>query len=170
MALALPLLTGEIAAAPGGRAQFEPMFEAHCLNCHDADEKKGGLDLAALPWNPADAGNQQLWTRILDLLDKDEMPPKRKPRPPGELRHDCLTALRGALHQDSLERQQRDGRVVFRRLNRAEYANTLHDLLGTDTALQGFLPQDPTAGGFDNIGPTISLSKMPVILDMRQSV
>ena len=129
LALALPLLAGEIVAAPGWRARLEPLFEAHCLTCHDADEKKGGLDLASLAWNPADAGNQQLWTKVFDLVEQDEMPPKRKPRPPADLRHGALTALRGALHHDSLERQQREGRVVFRRLNRAEYANTLHDLL-----------------------------------------
>jgi hypothetical protein len=158
IALALPLFGGQVVAAPGWRAQLEPMFEAHCFKCHDADEKKGGLDLGGLPWNPADAANQQLWTKILDQVEKDEMPPKRKPRPPAELREDYLKALRGALHQDSMERQNRDGRVVFRRLNRAEYANTLHDLLGTDTALQGLLPQDPTAGGFDNIGAALNLS------------
>jgi mono/diheme cytochrome c family protein len=75
MALALPLLGGELAAATGWRAQLEPMFEAHCLNCHDADERKGGLDLSVLPWNPADAGNQQLWTKLFDQVEKDEMPP-----------------------------------------------------------------------------------------------
>ena len=158
LALALLLLGSESAAAPGWRARLEPLFEAHCLTCHDADEKKGGLALASLAWNPADAGNQQLWTKILDLVEQDEMPPKRKPRPPADLRHGALTALRGALHHDSLERQKREGRVVFRRLNRAEYVNTLHDLLGKDTALQGLLPQDPTAGGFDNIGAALNLS------------
>ena len=158
LALALPLLGGEIAAAPDWRARLEPLFEAHCLTCHDADEKKGGLDLASLAWNPADAGNQQLWTKVFDLVEQDEMPPKRKPRPPADLRHGALTALRGALHHDSLDRQKREGRVVFRRLNRAEYVNTLHDLLGTDTALQGLLPQDPTTGGFDNIGAGLNLS------------
>ena len=32
-------------------------FEKHCFDSHDATEKKGGLDLAALKTNFADAEN-----------------------------------------------------------------------------------------------------------------
>ena len=52
LALALPLLGGEIAAAPGWRARLEPLFEAHCLTCHDADEKNAG-EVPIDAWPPS---------------------------------------------------------------------------------------------------------------------
>ena len=42
------------------------------------------------------------------------------------------------------------GRVVVRRLNRAEYNNTVRDLLGVDSSPADDFPQDDTGYGFDN--------------------
>lgn len=41
------------------------------------------------------------------------------------------------------------GRVALRRLNRAEYDNTVRDLLGVDLELKNLLPPDQSANGFD---------------------
>ena len=42
-------------------------------------------------------------------------------------------------------------RVTVRRLNRAEYNNTVRDLLGLDLQLANDFPQDDSAYGFHNI-------------------
>jgi len=42
------------------------------------------------------------------------------------------------------------GRVPLRRLNRAEYENTVRDLLGVDIDLKEMLPPDTSGNGFDN--------------------
>ena len=57
-------------------------------------------------------------------------------------------------------RQKAEGRVVLRRLNRTEYQNTMHDLLGVDSDLKSLLPEDTTALGFDNIGEALHLSSV----------
>ncbi len=68
------------------------------------------------------------------------------------------------LHAASLERQQKKGRVVLRRLNGTEYENTLRDLLGTSVALKEMLPEDNTAAGFDNVSSGLDLSATHFLL------
>src|SRR5438094_4397143 len=58
------------------------LFDAHCLGCHDAQTKSGGLDLAALPFKPDDADNFARWVKVHDRITVGEMPPRKKPRPP----------------------------------------------------------------------------------------
>jgi len=50
------------------------------------------------------------------------------------------------------------GRVTARRLNRAEYNNTIRDLLGVDVRPADYFPQDDSGYGFDNNGDVLSLS------------
>jgi mono/diheme cytochrome c family protein len=88
-------LASASAAELGGK--LEPMFEQHCYDCHDADAKKGGLDLTALKWQPDDIENLQQWTKVFDKVERGEMPPKKKGRPAAELSHAFLKTLRGEL-------------------------------------------------------------------------
>jgi|688.fasta_scaffold53537_1 mono/diheme cytochrome c family protein len=144
------------AAELGGK--LEPMFDQHCYECHDADVKKGGLDLAALKWQLDDIENLQQWTKVFDKVERGEMPPKKQERPAAEVSRVFLKTLHDGLHGFSRAKQESAGRVVYRRLNRTEYVQTMHDLLGIDTPLRDLLPEDGTAGGFDNIGEALNLS------------
>ena len=56
------------------------------------------------------------------------------------------------------------GRVAIRRLNRAEYNNTIRDLIGLDLHPADEFPSDDVGYGFDNIGDV--LSTPPVLLEM----
>ena len=43
--------SGAAAGAPAvPKSQWAPLFENHCVECHDADNKKGGLNLDTLDW------------------------------------------------------------------------------------------------------------------------
>ena len=48
--------------------------------------------------------------------------------------------------------------MVLRRLNRAEYENTVRDLLGVDVDLKDLLPADTSANGFDNSAEALHVS------------
>jgi mono/diheme cytochrome c family protein len=154
------LCTAALASASAAElgSKLEPMFDQHCYDCHDADAKKGGLDLAALKWKPDDVENLQQWTKVFDKVERGEMPPKKKERPPAAVSSTFLKTLHDELHTFSRHKQESEGRVVYRRLNRTEYVNTINDLLGIDTPLRDMLPEDGTAGGFDNIGAALNLS------------
>jgi hypothetical protein len=58
------------------------------------------------------------------------------------------------------------GRVTLHRLNRAEYNNTVADLLGTTLRPADAFPADDPGGDFDNISDVLSLS--PLHLSMYQ--
>jgi len=56
----------------------------------------------------------------------------------------------GQVAKGEAARNAAQGRVVMRRLNRAEYMNTARDLLGVNIDLTDLLPEDTSANGFDN--------------------
>src|SRR5437016_2395261 len=112
----------QAAELPGAR--IDAFFERHCYSCHDQTEQKGGLDLEALTRNPSDPESLRRWVRVFDRVAEAEMPPKKKPRPAADELKDFLATLRGPLVEN--DRAQRE--VVHRRLNRAEYENTVRDL------------------------------------------
>jgi hypothetical protein len=55
------------------------------------------------------------------------------------------------------------GRPPIHRLNSAEYANAIRDLLGLDFDAVSLFPVDPSLGGFDNVGGVLSVS--PLLLE-----
>ena len=55
------------------------------------------------------------------------------------------------------------GHVAARRLNRAEYNNTVRDLLAVDFQPAADFPADDSGYGFDNIGDVLSLS--PILME-----
>ena len=52
------------------------------------------------------------------------------------------------------------GRVTLHRLNRAEYNNTVHDLLGTSSRPADDFPIDDRGNGFDNMADVLTLSPL----------
>ncbi len=56
--------------------------------------------------------------------------------------------------------QPEPGHVTARRLNRAEYNNTVRDLLAVDFQPAADFPADDSGYGFDNIGDVLSLSPL----------
>src|SRR5436309_7393782 len=76
----LCLVVAVASASPG--ASLPPndrqFLEKHCFECHDSEMKKGGLDLTALKFDPANSTNFSEWVLVHDRVSKGEMPPKRK--------------------------------------------------------------------------------------------
>ena len=113
-------------AAPDRRAAF---LEAHCAGCHNDVDRKGGLDLEALRFNPSDPANVERWVRIHDRVVAGEMPPAEKRRPDVSATAEFTRALGQELAAGEAERIAREGRAGCRRLNGHEYENALRDLL-----------------------------------------
>ena len=53
----------------------------HCTSCHNAEDKRGRLDLTTLAFDPKDPANLAVWVRVHDRVAAGEMPPKSRPRP-----------------------------------------------------------------------------------------
>ncbi len=143
-------------AAPAPNA----FLEKYCADCHDADEKKGGLDLSSLPWDLENRENFDEWVKVVDLVAKGEMPPKKKERPETGATHAFLAGIGNELRSFQSQRQAQTGRAVLRRLNRVEYEHTMQDLLGIATPLAALLPGDGSMHGFDTVAEGLRLSTL----------
>ncbi len=137
---------------PSAAAQADPtaFLIAHCQKCHAGESPKGEFAIAALGNNFADPQNSNRWHNVLQHLSDDTMPPESEPRPPAEQVRTVVTWITQQLTTAEMSRRRIAGRVVMRRLNRAEYANTVRDLLGVEVDLTDLLPLDTSTNGFDN--------------------
>ena len=149
-------------SAPAQQDTFENEFlqiaGQHCVGCHGADIQKRKLRLDQLPVKFDDRDTNTTWVRVLDRLSRGDMPPKSQARPPERDLRAVAESLRKQLHEVSFAKQQADGRVVLRRLNRTEYENTLRDLLGPGVEVKELLPDDNIAAGFDNVSAVLDVS------------
>ncbi len=141
----------------------QPFLSANCYGCHNPQLKSGGLDLESYKSAVSLTAERETWERILLKLRTGEMPPKGMPRP----NHAELESVIGWIESE-FDRADRlakpdPGRVTARRLNRAEYNNTVRDLVGVDFRPADDFPQDDSGYGFDNIGDVLSLS--PVLME-----
>jgi mono/diheme cytochrome c family protein len=129
-------------------------LQKYCATCHNDRAKAGGLSLAAV--DPAQvAGHAEVWEKVVRKLKTGAMPPAGMPRPAAATA-DALTAWL----ENELDRSAAPypGRPVLRRLNRAEYANAIRDLLDLRVDVKALLPPDDSAFGFDNVGDLLVVS------------
>ncbi len=103
------------------------------------------------------------WARVQQMIQSGAMPPKGRPRPDDTEVQNVLRALEQALAREEANLKPAPGRVTARRLNRAEYNNTVRDLLGVTLRPADDFPQDDSGYGFDNIGDVLSVS--PVLME-----
>src|SRR4029079_7038106 len=102
------------------------------------------LDLAS-PHANADA-----WEKVARKLRAGMMPPPGAPRPSEETRTALVSSLEQALDRAAAASPS-PGLPLVHRLNRAEYANAIRDLLALDIDASSLLPPDDSSSGFDNI-------------------
>jgi hypothetical protein len=131
-------------------------LKQYCVSCHNARVKSGGLALDALDPQTLD-GHVDVWEKVVRKLRTGMMPPDGAPRPAAAARETFTTSLESAL--DRLAARQLDpGAPALHRLNRAEYANVIRELLALDVDVSALLPPDDSAAGFDNIADVLTVS------------
>ena len=131
-------------------------LKQYCVSCHNARVKSGGLALDALDPLMLE-GHADVWEKVVRKLRTGMMPPDGAPRPAPAARETFTASLESAL--DRLAARQLDpGAPALHRLNRAEYANVIRDLLALDVDVSALLPPDDSAAGFDNIADVLTVS------------
>jgi len=134
-------------------------IEQYCVECHDADTQKGGLDLTALKFDPANSTNFSSWVLVHDRVSNGEMPPRKKARPAPEQTDAFVKSLASSLTAAEQARAAQEGRATQRRLNRYEYENALRDLLHAPwLQVRDSLPEDGEANRFNKIGDALDIS------------
>src|SRR5919198_1142757 len=119
------------AARPATEAAAQrALLDQYCVTCHSDRLKRANLSLENLDLTRV-ADNPQLWEKVIRKLRAGVMPP------PGVRRPETAqyTALTEFL-ENEIDRQAmakiNPGTKVLHRLNRAEYANAIRDLLGLE--------------------------------------
>lgn len=152
------LLALALSALPVRAAIPRPFLERHCVECHDAEVKKAGLDLTALPAE-LEGDTFAMWVKIHDRVRAGEMPPPKKARPEAKELDAAMTSLAADLSAADHAREQRDGRSHMRRLNRAEFEYSLRDLLSLPALkVKDVLPEDGKSHGFDRLADALDIS------------
>ena len=155
------MIAAEPLAADDGKSLGDPtkqLFVGHCQKCHSGTKPKGDFKIENLTPDFSDRKNREQWLTVLEQLKTGEMPPKDKPRPPAKEVQAAVNWISGRAGAAELARRATEGRVVLRRLNRAEYANTVRDLLGVEVDLTDLLPPDTSVSGFDNSAEALHTS------------
>ncbi len=128
----------------------------YCSGCHNDTLKTAGWSVTPLDPEHLEADNA-LWEKILRRVSLGEMPPRGMPRPPKEQIADFTHWLAGSLDAMALAHPN-PGHATLRRMNRAEYANAVRDLLGLEVDLSKDLPVDDTGYGLRHIADVLTVS------------
>ena len=149
----------------GQATTLRAAVDRYCSTCHNSrvatTATASGVVLDKADLNHV-ADDPALWEKVVRKLRTGGMPPEGSPRP-DRATHDTLIGfIESRLDRAALERPN-PGRSSVHRLNRAEYANAIRDLLALEVDAATLLPPDDTANGFDNIADVLSLS--PALLE-----
>jgi hypothetical protein len=147
------------AAAPSSPQQA--LINQYCVTCHNQRAKTANvmfdtMDVTDVSQHP------EIWERAVRKLRGGMMPPPGARRPDQAAIEGLATYLETALDA-SAAAHPNPGRVAVHRLNRAEYANVIEDLLGVHVDASALLPKDDISNGFDNIASVLKVS--PSFLD-----
>ena len=136
--------------------QTKAALDQYCVTCHNARLKSGGLVLDTSVLDRV-AANAETWEKVVRKLRTGVMPPQGARRPDQPTYDRLITWLEDELDAPASTHPY-PGRPVLHRLNRAEYANAIRDLLGLNVDVAALLPPDDSAYGFDNVADVLGSS------------
>jgi hypothetical protein len=147
------------ASAPASRTASLPdsaFLKQYCITCHNDRIKAGSLVLETI--NVASVDDTiEVWEKVVRKLRTGMMPPRNAPKPPAAVADAFTAALESSLDRAAARRPD-PGIPSLHRLNRAEYANAIRDLLTLDVDVAAMLPPDDSAAGFDNNADVLGVS------------
>ena len=129
-----------------------------CVSCHNdrlrtADLSLETLDMAAV------GDHAELWEPVVAKLRTRAMPPVGRPRPADETYTRLAGWLETEIDRVAASRPNPGRTEAFHRLNRAEYANAVRDLLDLEVDVEELLPADDfDEFGFDNMADVLTVS------------
>ena len=148
------LLFALLAASLYAQTPLESTANRYCVACHNDKLHTAGLSLASIDTAPSDT-----LEKVLRKLRSGEMPPVGMPAPDAATRSNIVHWLETRLDKAATEHPD-PGAPGIHRLNRAEYRNSVRDLLGLDMDHAANLPPDDSGYGFDNIADALTVSPL----------
>jgi hypothetical protein len=153
--LSLFALSASVSAAPTAtdkqfHAEIQPLLAKYCFRCHGPKKPKGKIELASIKDPRTVLLDRAKWLKVLEKLTDEEMPPK-DPLPSEAERKKLIAWFDDKLNNIDWSKVKKPGHVLFPRLNRTEYINTMRDLLGVEVLAAKTLSEDGAGlSGFNN--------------------
>ena len=148
-------------SASRSREAVNDMVADYCVTCHNDASRTAGLSLEAFdvehPENDAETAE-----KMLRKLHTGMMPPSFASQPEPETVKAFVGTLETRIDEDAA-RNPNPGRRTFQRLNRAEYARSVKDLVALEVDVEALLPADTISHSFDNIADVQGMS--PTVMD-----
>jgi Protein of unknown function (DUF1592)/Protein of unknown function (DUF1588)/Protein of unknown function (DUF1587)/Protein of unknown function (DUF1585)/Protein of unknown function (DUF1595)/Cytochrome C oxidase, cbb3-type, subunit III len=141
-----------LSPAPG----TQDTLTRYCVTCHNERLKTAGLMLDRMDLSRVDEG-AEVWEKVVRKIRTGGMPPAGARRPAPAAADALATWIEAGLDRVAAANPN-PGPSLLRRLNRAEYANAIRDLLAVDVDVASLLPPDNAAYGFDNIADVLGVS------------
>jgi cytochrome c5 len=161
LAVAVAGLLSIPSAAGAQTVDYASVVNKYCVGCHNERAKTAGLMLDKA--NIADpAATPDVWEKAIRKMRVGMMPPQGAPHPDAQTQLALISYLTSSLDRAAASHPN-PGRPLVHRLNRAEYANAIRDLLALEVDASALLPPDDAAYGFDNIADALGIS--PVLLE-----
>jgi cytochrome c5 len=154
-------IAGSIAILTAGALQAQmsssrALLDKYCVTCHNSKTKIAGLMLDRADLSNV-AGDAEMWEKVVRKLRTGAMPPLGMPKPE-KANVDSFVAWLETSIDKAAAAHPNPGRPALHRLNRAEYANAIRDMLALDIDSAAFLPADDASYGFDNVASVLGLS------------
>jgi len=153
------ILSGALAqgqAVQGQAVDPRALVSQYCAGCHSEKLRSGGLALTSLDPSHLDHDAAE-WEKVIVKLRAGVMPPARAVRPDAATINAFASTLETGLDKAAAANPN-PGRPALHRLNRVEYANSVHDLLDLDIDAAADLPADDSSHGFDNMAEVLNVS------------
>jgi hypothetical protein len=153
-------------------AEVGVFLEKHCVQCHDDSAFKGDLDFAALGYRLEEPANRLRWERVLEAVERGQMPPPEKSKVERRERAAVAAALEAELVAADAKDISKNGRGFLRRLTRVEFENNLRVLLGMPHLdIRDKLPEDRDLHGFTKVSALLDMSRVQMegYLDAAES-
>ena len=138
-------------------SRIAPLLRKYCFECHGPEVQESDIALHKVTRGEQIVADEKTWQSVIQMLRSGAMPPEDQPQPTSAERQQLVRAIESILYAVDCDGPPDPGRVTIRRLNRAEYNNTVRDLVGIDFRPADDFPSDDVGSGFDNIGDVLSL-------------
>ncbi len=145
-----------VKAQPAEQVPAAATLNKYCVSCHNDKSRTAGLSLPSTDLT-SPGRDAETWEKVIRKLRTGAMPPPGLPRPDQAATDGVVVYLETSLDRAAAA-SPNPGHASMHRLNRAEYANAIHDLLGLDIDSAALLPPDDESSGFDNIADVLRMS------------
>jgi Protein of unknown function (DUF1592)/Protein of unknown function (DUF1588)/Protein of unknown function (DUF1585)/Protein of unknown function (DUF1587)/Protein of unknown function (DUF1595) len=131
-----------------GATPAREMVDQYCVECHTGLESNVSAEM---------------WEKVIVKLRSRAMPPPGVRRPDNATYDKVAAWLEADIDRAAAAHVNPGRSAALHRLNRAEYANAVRDLVAVDIDPQAMLPPDEQAYGFENNAEALSMQ--PALLD-----